>query len=104
VKNSSGTQLSSVTANATTGAYTITLSTAITVGQTVNVTAKDAAGNVSGNTALTRPAAVARIPDSDVRVEQLIQAMASFAPPSGIETNVLSGFDNRSNHVIAVGQ
>ena len=47
VKNSSSQLLGSVTANTTTGAYTIRLSTALIVNQTVNVTAKDTAGNIS---------------------------------------------------------
>jgi len=47
---------------------------------------------------------MAKVIPAEVRVEQLIQAMASFAPPSGIETNVISRFDDRSNNLIAVGQ
>jgi Ca2+-binding RTX toxin-like protein len=47
VKNTSGTLLGSITANETTGEYSITLGTALAVNQTVNVTAKDVAGNIS---------------------------------------------------------
>ncbi len=99
-----GVQIGTAKASTTTGAYTITLATAIVVDQTVNVVAKDVAGNTSAITNITRPTTSARVPEVDNRVEVLIQAMASFAPPSGIETNVISGFDDRSNLVIAVGQ
>ncbi len=66
VKNSSGASLGSVTANATTGAYTITLGTALTVNQTVNITAKDAAGNVSLPKSLTVTAVAKNLIPSSV--------------------------------------
>ncbi|MES2675670.1 MAG: Ig-like domain-containing protein [Pseudomonadota bacterium] len=47
VKNASAVELGTIVANATTGAYSITLTTALINAETVNVTAKDAAGNVS---------------------------------------------------------
>ncbi|MFC3116259.1 flagellinolysin [Cellvibrio fontiphilus] len=47
VKNTSGAVLGSIVADAITGAYSITLETVLAVNQTVNVTAKDLAGNIS---------------------------------------------------------
>lgn len=57
VKNASSQSLGSVTANATTGVYTINLSTALALNQVVSVTAKDAAGNISPVKSITAPAA-----------------------------------------------
>lgn len=66
VKNTSGSLLGSVTANATTGAYSITLGTALTVNQTVNITAKDAAGNISLPKSLTVSAVAKNLIPSSV--------------------------------------
>lgn len=59
VKNSGGTLLKTVTANATTGNYTVTLTTALAIGDTVSITAKDAASNISPATVLKAAAAQA---------------------------------------------
>ncbi len=56
VKNAAGTVLKSVTANATNGSYSITLTTALTIGEKVTITAKDAASNISAPTVLTAAA------------------------------------------------
>lgn len=66
VKNTSGSLLGSVTANATTGAYSVTLGTALTVNQTVNITAKDKAGNISLPKALTVSAVAKNLIPSSV--------------------------------------
>jgi Ca2+-binding RTX toxin-like protein len=55
VKNSAGIQLKNTIADAVTGAYTITLTAALINKETVNVTAKDAAGNISVVKALVAP-------------------------------------------------
>lgn len=52
VKNIAGAVLGSIAADAVTGAYSITLGTVLAVNQTVNVTAKDSAGNVSSPKAI----------------------------------------------------
>ncbi len=64
VKNAAGTELKTATANATTGAYSITLTTALINKETVNVTAKDTAGNISAIKALIAPDKTAPIAPS----------------------------------------
>ncbi|PUA29737.1 MAG: hypothetical protein B0W54_03980 [Cellvibrio sp. 79] len=70
VKNTSSQSLGTVTANAITGAYTITLSTALAVNQVVNVTAKDAVGNISPIKSLTALAA-AKVAFGDLDYDNL---------------------------------
>jgi Ca2+-binding RTX toxin-like protein len=55
VKNAAGAELKTVTANATTGEYSITLTAALINKETVNITATDAAGNVSVARAVIAP-------------------------------------------------
>ena len=55
VKNAAGVELSTATANATTGAYSITLTTALINKEAVNVTAKDAIGNISAIKVIIAP-------------------------------------------------
>jgi Ca2+-binding RTX toxin-like protein len=107
VKNAANVQIGTATANATTGAYSITLGTALTHKETVNVTAKDAAGNVSVVKALTAPllaavmtSKVAKMSASSLeasrQLDVLIQAMASFAPPPSAHNSPLVGYyDNQ---------
>jgi len=111
VKNSGNTQtLGSVVANATTGAYSITLATALINKETVNVTAKDAAGNVSAVRAIVAPKlTVAVAPqnfllqtsvDPVSQLDSMIQAMASFAPPSASESKVLPGIYDTAQPIL----
>jgi len=112
VKNSGNTTtLGTVTANATTGAYSVTLATALTKGQTVNITAKDAAGNVSAAKAITAPNIAARLAsqsfmsqksvDPTSQLDSMIQAMAAFAPPSAAESKVLVGVYDVTQPILA---
>jgi Ca2+-binding RTX toxin-like protein len=55
VKNASAVELGTIVAHATTGVYSITLPTALMNTETVNVTAKDAAGNISVAKTITAP-------------------------------------------------
>jgi Ca2+-binding RTX toxin-like protein len=55
VKNSSGVELKNTSADAITGAYSITLTTALINKETVNITAKDTAGNISAVKAIVAP-------------------------------------------------
>ncbi|MES2823504.1 MAG: flagellinolysin [Pseudomonadota bacterium] len=58
VKNASAVEIGAIVANATTGAYSITLTTALINSETVNVTAKDTAGNISVAKSITAPVIV----------------------------------------------
>jgi hypothetical protein len=110
VKNSANTTtLGTVVANATTGAYSITLATALTHKESVNVTAKDAAGNVSAVKTITAPqlaAALAPLQKQTVsvatssQVDSLIQAMAAFSPPAAAETKTLVGISDTSQPML----
>jgi Ca2+-binding RTX toxin-like protein len=113
VKNSANVQIGTATANATTGAYSITLATALTNRQTVNITAKDAAGNVSPVKTITAPSVAARIgnpnvtrlastPSESAQLDLLIQAMAAFSPPAAAHTRPLIGYyDNQQPMLVS---
>ncbi|MFO1389271.1 Ig-like domain-containing protein [Cellvibrio sp.] len=104
VKNSGNTAtLGTATANATTGAYSITLTTALINKETVNVTAKDAAGNTSPVKSIVAPLIASPLKailfekqslaigpvSSTSQLDSMIQAMAAFAPPPASESKVL---------------
>jgi Ca2+-binding RTX toxin-like protein len=55
VKNTNAVELGTIVVNAVTGTYSITLATALINSETLNVTAKDAAGNISVATVITAP-------------------------------------------------
>ena len=81
VKNANNTStLGTITADATTGAYSITLATALINKETVNVTATDAAGNVSAARALVAPGATTPNPTAIT-----IQA-ENYTSMSGVQT------------------
>ena len=81
VKNASNTStLGTVTADATTGAYSITLATALINKETVNITATDAAGNVSIARVVVAPDVAAPNPSPLV-----IQA-ENYTSMSGVQT------------------
>jgi Ca2+-binding RTX toxin-like protein len=99
VKNTAGTKLGQFTAHATTGAYTITLGTALAINQTVNVTAKDAAGNVSP----IRPAVAPAMANKMLARPQfannlgILETVAAYAS----EKASLAAFGNHTETVIA---
>ncbi|MDO8336256.1 MAG: flagellinolysin [Candidatus Saccharibacteria bacterium] len=81
VKNANNTStLGTVTADATTGAYSITLATALINKETVNITATDAAGNVSVARVVVAPDVAAPNPSPLV-----IQA-ENYTSMSGVQT------------------
>ncbi len=121
VKNTSGTLLGSIAAHATTGAYSITLANALSANQTVNVTAKDAAGNVSSVKSLVAAFKAQRelisfsdetLVDSAVlltrqdnlqpQVGALVQAIAAFEPVSGVDVKRQAGYYEVAPLVLAV--
>ena len=112
VKNAASTQIGTAAANATTGAYSITLATALVKKEVVSVTAKDAAGNISAATSATAPLVTVALsqvktvkisaPSSaTAQADALIQAMASFAPPTAAHTKTLVGYYD-TNHPMLV--
>ncbi len=124
VKTTTGSALGNITAHTTTGAYSITLAIALTLNQTVNVTAKDAAGNVSAiksliasGTASSMFAATALTSNRDAQstlvanADQLyvdknallVQAMASFSPEGGIDTRYRAVHVDQPAFALAVG-
>jgi Ca2+-binding RTX toxin-like protein len=115
VKNAANVQIGTATANATTGAYSIPLTPALTHRENVNITAKDAAGNVSIVKTITAPSVAARIgnpnvsrlastPSESVQLELLIQAMAAFSPPSAAQTRPLVGYYDNQQPVLVSPQ
>ncbi|MDR7090211.1 Ig-like domain-containing protein [Cellvibrio fibrivorans] len=99
VKNTAGTKLGQFTAHATTGAYTITLGTALAINQTVNVTAKDAAGNVSPIRPVVAPAMANKMLARPQFANNLgiLETVAAYA----IEKASLAAFGNHTETVIA---
>jgi Ca2+-binding RTX toxin-like protein len=85
VKNSTNTtSLGIVTVHVTTGAYSITLPTALVNSETVNVTATDAAGNVSTPFSATSPVSSTPLPSA------LIIQAEDFTSMSGVSTQTTS--------------
>jgi|GEM_PF-1343128 len=100
VKNASNVQIGMGTADQTTGAYTVTLTTALVKKEVVSITAKDAAGNTSTATSVTAPLVTVAVAgnqqlkmsapaSSTAQMDSLIQAMAAFAPATAGETKML---------------
>ncbi|MGV8835104.1 flagellinolysin [Cellvibrio sp.] len=98
VKNTAGTKLGQFTAHATTGAYTITLGTALAINQTVNVTAKDAAGNVSPIRPVVAPATANKMLATPQFATNLgiFETVAAYAS----EKASLAAFGNHTETVI----
>lgn len=112
-KSGSTASLGSVVADASTGAYTLTLTAALKNKEVVNVTATDSSTNTSLPTSATAPLITAKTAvktvktsepvSSTAQVDAMIQAMASFAPPAASESNVLVGF-YRDTHPLLASQ
>jgi Ca2+-binding RTX toxin-like protein len=102
-KDAAGNALGDVKAGSSTGAYQFTLTTALVNRETVNASAKDAAGNystltyfqaplVSQTVMASRSLKMSESASSSAQVDAMIQAMASFAPPVSAETKTPIGY------------
>ena len=112
IKNASSVEIGSGTTSSS-GTYSITLSTALVNKETVKVTAKDAAGNISAATSVTAPLVsklttaskstkTSQAVTSSAQADAMVQAMASFAPPASAETKPLVGYADVNPPMIVV--